>query len=458
MVSAYSLYAESPTVGSGSAITNSYGLYVAAQTAGTTNYAIYTNTGHVYFGDVISVGVTPSTSRSVYIGGGNVLTQGGGINQYGLVVNPLAGTDASSAYSAIYVLAKANGSVTSLYGIQIDTATKVSGTTTTNYGLYINDQTVGATNYALYAGAGWSRFSDVVAIGVAPLAKTALYIGGGNVLTQGGGGSQFGVSINPLAGTDASSAYSAIYVLAKANGSVTSLYGIQIDTATKVSGTTTTNYGLYINDQTVGATNYALYAGAGWSRFSDVVAIGAAPLAKTVLYIGGGNVLTQGGGASQFGVSINPLAGTDASSAYYAVYLLAKANGSITNLYGLYIDTNTKASGTTTTNYGLYISDQTVGATNYALYAGVGLASYNDTTDSTSITTGSVALVGGMGIGKRLTLDGSSGKTLRITNKTVNAAVAVTLGSTGPTGSTAGAPQGWMRIDIAGTDRYIPFW
>lgn len=86
-----------------------------------------------------------------------------------------------------------------------------------------------------------------------------------------------------------------------------------------------------------------------------------------------------------------------------------------------------------------------------------GIITTNNTTDSTSISTGGLILLGGLGVAKRLTLDGATGKTLRITNATANAAVAVTLGL-GPTGSTAGTPQGWMRIDIAGTDRYIPFW
>jgi len=37
------------------------------------------------------------------------------------------------------------------------------------------------------------------------------------------------------------------------------------------------------------------------------------------------------------------------------------------------------------------------------------------------------------------------------------AAVAVTLG-TGPTGANAGDPLGWMKINVAGTLRYIPYW
>lgn len=83
---------------------------------------------------------------------------------------------------------------------------------------------------------------------------------------------------------------------------------------------------------------------------------------------------------------------------------------------------------------------------------------HNATTDSTSISTGGAVFLGGLGVAKRITIDGATGKTIRVTNINANAAVAVTLGSTGCTGTTAGAPQGWMRIDIAGTDRFIPFW
>ena len=57
-----------------------------------------------------------------------------------------------------------------------------------------------------------------------------------------------------------------------------------------------------------------------------------------------------------------------------------------------------------------------------------------------------------------LLLDGATTKTIKYTNGTANAAVATTLGSVGPTGSTAGNPQGWMRVNIGGTDRFIPYW
>ena len=44
-------------------ITNNYGIYVLGQTAGTTNYAIYTNAGTVHFGDNVGFGVTSPQGR-----------------------------------------------------------------------------------------------------------------------------------------------------------------------------------------------------------------------------------------------------------------------------------------------------------------------------------------------------------------------------------------------------------
>lgn len=60
--------------------------------------------------------------------------------------------------------------------------------------------------------------------------------------------------------------------------------------------------------------------------------------------------------------------------------------------------------------------------------------------------------------GGMLEMVGTAGNSLRITTATANAAVAVTFGSVGPTGSTAGNAQGWLLINVAGTNRYIPFW
>ena len=82
----------------------------------------------------------------------------------------------------------------------------------------------------------------------------------------------------------------------------------------------------------------------------------------------------------------------------------------------------------------------------------------SDTTDATSTTSAAHVVSGGIAVAKRLCLDGATGKTIKYVNGTANAAVATTMGSVGPTGSTAGNPLGWIRIDVAGTDRFIPYW
>lgn len=70
-----------------------------------------------------------------------------------------------------------------------------------------------------------------------------------------------------------------------------------------------------------------------------------------------------------------------------------------------------------------------------------------DSTDAASVT-----LAGG------ILLNGATTKTIKYTNGVANAAVAVTFGAVGPTGSTAGNQVGWLRVNIGGTDRYIPYW
>lgn len=55
MPSLYNYYAGNATKGAGSTITTQYGLYVESLTSGATNYAIYTNTGLVRFGDTVTM-------------------------------------------------------------------------------------------------------------------------------------------------------------------------------------------------------------------------------------------------------------------------------------------------------------------------------------------------------------------------------------------------------------------
>jgi hypothetical protein len=217
------------------------------------------------------------------------------------------------------------------------------------------------------------------------------------------------------------------------------------------------------------------------------------------------SVLTQTG-ATQVAVSMTATSqGT--CTTLRGLSFISTTDGSgvtVTSLIGGFFGNNTKdALDTVNRSAGLHVRQQTVGGTgNFGIvysnatglpstagtwgffsdmsdpnYLGTGATLINTTTDdgvnklqvsggirslattdSTTTLLGSIIADGGIACGKRLCLDGATGKTLRITNGVANASVAVTLGSTGPTGSTAGAPQGWMRVDINGTDRYIPFW
>jgi hypothetical protein len=72
--------------------------------------------------------------------------------------------------------------------------------------------------------------------------------------------------------------------------------------------------------------------------------------------------------------------------------------------------------------------------------------------------TRSAANVLAMMSGDSFQVGGIAGETLKVAAGTANAAVAVAFGAVGPTGSTAGNPQGWFRINVAGTDRFIPYW
>ena len=114
------------------------------------------------------------------------------------------------------------------------------------------------------------------------------------------------------------------------------------------------------------------------------------------------------------------------------------------------------ASATSLNVFSTGASADVVSISNSAI--GAGSLSLNYTTDATTATAGAFAVAGGIAVAKRLCLDGATGKTLKYVNGVANAAVAVLFGAIGPTGSTAGNAQGWIRIDIAGTDRYIPYW
>lgn len=89
MTDGYALRIFAPSIGSGSTVTNNYGLYIQnISGGGTLNYALFTNSGLVRFGDVVSVnaGILPVTNNTGALGSATLqfedlfLAEGGVIN------------------------------------------------------------------------------------------------------------------------------------------------------------------------------------------------------------------------------------------------------------------------------------------------------------------------------------------------------------------------------------------
>jgi len=208
-----------------STMTNAYGIRVGNVTGGSSlNYAIYTGTGLVRFGDglrveagtlnpafiVTSTGVTQASIRydasnllDIQVSStGNVDYNATGTGAAHRFLNPVGiggsanqayrwnvagsspGTDTSqgagriaantnaSATAAIYGIEVAMSSTaasyttTAAYGLYCANWNKGAGhTITTQYGLFVESLTAGATNYAIFTGAGLVRFGDNLAVG-----------------------------------------------------------------------------------------------------------------------------------------------------------------------------------------------------------------------------------------------------------------------------------------------------
>jgi hypothetical protein len=99
---AYGLYFANWNKGAGHTITTQYGLFVESLTAGATNYAIYTGTGLVRFGDVVN------TTESYQVDGVKVVG-----NQGATVTDPTGGTvqdsEARTAINALIDRLQAHG-------------------------------------------------------------------------------------------------------------------------------------------------------------------------------------------------------------------------------------------------------------------------------------------------------------------------------------------------------------
>jgi hypothetical protein len=221
-----------------STVTTNYGIYIGNQSGGTTNYAIYTGTGQVRFGDDLrlvgnlGVGAAPVSSIGIktdktslgaisadYCSMYNNLscTAAEAFSRYNInsyisashttgtltgVVNAFLRADISGSGGTTSTVSNltlyrtmSNGSVTDSYGIKIENFLPSGGActnaygirigqqsatyTTNTYGIYVDNQAGGTLSYALKTGTGLVEFGDKVGIGGSPSYK--LHVKGSGV-------------------------------------------------------------------------------------------------------------------------------------------------------------------------------------------------------------------------------------------------------------------------------------
>jgi hypothetical protein len=138
--------------------------------------------------DLLRVGGTSRLNTRTGVGGASVVTTmlqvlgdatTTGVNQYGIDVGftgPSSATTAIFALRAQAATAAAAFTATSVAGLKVLGGAKGAGSTiTTLYGLWIDDQTVGATNFAIKTGLGPVQFGDALTV-VPPTGAVGLTI------------------------------------------------------------------------------------------------------------------------------------------------------------------------------------------------------------------------------------------------------------------------------------------
>jgi hypothetical protein len=97
---------------------------------------------------------------------------------------------------------------------------------------------------------------------------------------------------------------------------------------------------------------------------------------------------------------------TKASTAYIGGAPIKGTNQTFTNAYGLYIDSAATTSATVTEAASLYIANAptVTSGTKYAMKVNTGQSLFNDSTSTTSATTGTMSISGGIGITKNMWL------------------------------------------------------
>lgn len=172
ITNAEGVYINSTTNTGGGSVTNNYGLNIADQTAGSSNWAVKTGLGLVQFGDnlrldkLFSMGAAANTSIGMLVQP-TTLT---GTTQMGIRVLPPTTSSATVFGIGVYGRADtANASYTQADNAGLYAANPSKGassTITRAYGIYVEPITSGATNFAIKTnGTAISEFDGGVQIG-----------------------------------------------------------------------------------------------------------------------------------------------------------------------------------------------------------------------------------------------------------------------------------------------------
>jgi hypothetical protein len=168
-------------------------------------------------------------------------------------------------------------------------------TITTAYAFYADNFTTGATNYAFFVPSGSAqcqfnstRFNGTIAFTNSPQTNTVIFVNNTTVLS--GATNQFGLNFSPLFGSDGTSTHTCILTKVTTTAAAyttTSGIGLRINDASLGAGSAiTTQYGILIDAQTQGGTNWAIQtAGVTRSAFVGGVNIGVTTTQTSLLYV-----------------------------------------------------------------------------------------------------------------------------------------------------------------------------
>jgi hypothetical protein len=236
------------------------------------------------------INASPSATAAVQVGRTVATT---GVSQRGVAIEWGANSAATSSALGFFIAMNSSGlsgtwTTTLLSSLYVSNPIKAAGqTVTTNYGLFVDNQTAGATNYAIYTGTGRVRLGDRANIDFTSNGNYALDVTATSTASTNNGlairgaaqgnhvsgflpllyGVEGTVAVQGSGGTTTKAVGVRAFVFRSA-GTLDEGIGVEVGDMTSAMNSA---YGLKVGNVTGGATNYAIYTGTGLVRFGDTV-------------------------------------------------------------------------------------------------------------------------------------------------------------------------------------------